>query len=409
MTTEPDSPADAGTRGTGSQTTPAATESSVPAQPTAEKPDEVSTDVTPGETPSESEAVSETAAASDSTTASDRTAASVSAAVSETKGDLTPREISPEPGARPKIGLADTLFKNLTRTAGIGLLVLIGLIALFLVLKAWDALSANEGNFFTTEEWSANDTPPVFGVAALLFGTLLSAVIALAIAIPVAVGIALFITIYAPRRMATTLGYVVDLLAAVPSVIYGLWGLLVLAPHFNGTQMWLNDYFGWIPLFDVGDGSVGRSVFLASVVLAIMVLPIIAALSREVFLQVPITHREAALALGATRWEMIRTAVIPYGKPGVISASMLGLGRAMGETIAVALVLPSTFNISWNILKPAGNTIAANVANGFGEANDIGRGALIASGLVLFVVTMVVNMIARAVIARRREFSGRAA
>ncbi|MCK9904057.1 phosphate ABC transporter permease subunit PstC [Parafrankia colletiae] len=362
MTTEPDSPADAGPRGTGSPEDPAEAAAGVIATPPAETP-----------------------------------------------GDLPPREVAPAPDARPKVGLADAVFKNLTRTAGIGLLVLIALIAAFLVIRAWDALGANEGNFLTTEEWRANATPPVFGVAALLFGTLITAVIALVIAVPVAVGIALFITIYAPRRIAASLGYIVDLLAAVPSVIYGLWGLLVLAPHFNGTQSWLNDYLGWIPLFDTGEDTVGRSILLASVVLAIMILPIVAAISREVFSQVPITHREAALALGATRWEMIRTAVIPYGKPGVISASMLGLGRAMGETIAVALVLPASFDISWHILAPTGNTIAANVANGFGEANDVGRGALIASGLVLFVVTMVVNMIARAVIARRREFSGRAA
>ncbi|WP_239373713.1 phosphate ABC transporter permease subunit PstC, partial [Frankia sp. Cj5] len=226
------------------------------------------------------------------------------------------------------------------------------------------------------------------------------------IAVPVAVGIALFITVYAPRRLATPLAFIVDLLAAVPSVVFGLWGLIVLVPRMNGLQQWLTDYFGWIPLFSTDDGLVGRSIFVASIVLAIMILPIVAAISREIFLQVPNPHKEAALALGATRWEMIRTAVLPYGKPGVISASMLGLGRAMGETIAVALVLPASFNISWHILSPAGNTIAANVANGFSEANPIGRGALIASGLVLFIVTMLVNIMARAVIARRREFSG---
>ncbi|MEX5634594.1 phosphate ABC transporter permease subunit PstC [Parafrankia sp. FMc2] len=395
MTTEPGSPADAGPRGTGSQATPADAK--------ATPADAEATAVNATEPAGDAKATVTTVPAAEPTTvpAAEPTA--------EPAGDLPPREIAPVPEAKPKVGLADTVFKNLTRTAGVGLLVLIALIALFLVLRASDALGENTANFFTTEDWRPNASPPYFGVAALLFGTLISAVIALLIAVPVAVGIALFITIYAPRRLAAGLGYIVDLLAAVPSVIYGLWGLLVLAPHFNGTQSWLNDYFGWIPLFDTGDNTVGRSIFLASVVLAIMILPIVAAISREVFSQVPITHREAALALGATRWEMIRTAVIPYGKPGVISASMLGLGRAMGETIAVALVLPASFNISWQILTPTGNTIAANVANGFGEANDIGRGALIASGLVLFVVTMVVNMIARAVIARRREFSGRAA
>ncbi|WP_131768624.1 phosphate ABC transporter permease subunit PstC [Candidatus Protofrankia californiensis] len=308
-----------------------------------------------------------------------------------------------------RVSPADAFFKNLTRSAGLGLLVLIAAIAAFLVLEATNALSANTGNFLTTTEWFPNSSPPFFGVAALLFGTLLTAVIAMVIAVPVAVGIALFITVYAPRRLATPLAFIVDLLAAVPSVIFGLWGLIVLVPRMEGIQKFLTEYFGWIPLFATQNSVVGRSVFVASVVLAIMILPIVAAISREVFLQVPIAHKEAALALGATRWEMIRTAVIPYGKPGIISASMLGLGRAMGETIAVALVLPASFGISWKILSPAGNTIAANVANGFAEANTVGRGALIASGLVLFIVTMIVNMIARAVIARRREFSGAAA
>ncbi|WP_239308254.1 MULTISPECIES: phosphate ABC transporter permease subunit PstC [unclassified Frankia] len=308
--------------------------------------------------------------------------------------------------AHARVSPADLIFKNVTRAAGIGLLVLIAAIAAFLVIEATSALQANTGNFFTTTEWFPNASPPVFGIAALLFGTVLTAVIAMIIAVPVAVGIALFITVYAPRRLATPLAFIVDLLAAVPSVVFGLWGLIVLVPRMNGLQQWLTDYFGWIPLFSTDDGLVGRSIFVASIVLAIMILPIVAAISREIFLQVPNPHKEAALALGATRWEMIRTAVLPYGKPGVISASMLGLGRAMGETIAVALVLPASFNISWHILSPAGNTIAANVANGFSEANPIGRGALIASGLVLFIVTMLVNIMARAVIARRREFSG---
>ncbi|WP_239380357.1 phosphate ABC transporter permease subunit PstC [Frankia sp. CIT1] len=308
--------------------------------------------------------------------------------------------------AHARVSPADLIFKNVTRAAGIGLLVLIAAIAAFLVIEATSALQANTGNFFTTTEWFPNASPPVFGIAALLFGTVLTAVIAMIIAVPVAVGIALFITVYAPRRLATPLAFIVDLLAAVPSVVFGLWGLIVLVPRMNGLQKWLTDYFGWIPLFSTDDGLVGRSIFVASIVLAIMILPIVAAISREIFLQVPNPHKEAALALGATRWEMIRTAVLPYGKPGVISASMLGLGRAMGETIAVALVLPASFNISWHILSPAGNTIAANVANGFSEANPIGRGALIASGLVLFIVTMLVNIMARAVIARRREFSG---
>jgi phosphate transport system permease protein len=371
---------------------------------------------------------------------------------------------TPSGSAGAKVSLADIAFKNITRLCGFLLLALIAAIALFLVLKAAGALGDNKANFFTSKAWFPNETGnPRFGIAALLFGTVITAAIAMIIAVPVAVGIALFITNYAPRRVGDALGYVVDLLAAVPSVIYGLWGLTILAPHMTGTQTWMSQYLLWFPwaplggailgvavglirraaptggtslgtpitlglavglavsivagIFDAPDdvgifstpsGSVGRSLFVAGLVLAIMVLPIVAAISREVFKQVPIAHKEAAFALGATRWEMIRTAVLPYGKPGVISAAMLGLGRAMGETIAVALVLPASFGISLHFLEPAGNTIAANIANGFGDSNNTGRGALIASGLVLFVVTMLVNMAARAIIARRAEFSGAA-
>ena len=380
-------------------------------------------------------------------------------------GEPLPETTVTSSSANAKVSFADTAFKNITRLCGFLLLALIAAIALFLVLKATDALGENKANFFTTKTWFPNESGnPRFGIAALLFGTVVTAAVAMIIAVPVAVGIALFITNYAPRRVGDALGYIVDLLAAVPSVVYGLWGLIVLAPHLNGTQLWLSQYLPWFPwtplagavlglaiglilraspsaslspgtlitlslvvgvvvsliagvfdapddigIFSTSSGQVGRSIFVAGLVLAIMVLPIVAAISREVFKQVPITHKEAAFALGATRWEMIRTAVLPYGQPGVISASMLGLGRAMGETIAVAMVLPASFTTSLHILEPAGTTIAANIANGFGDSNDIGRGALIASGLVLFIVTMLVNMAARAIIARRAEFSGAAA
>lgn len=280
-------------------------------------------------------------------------------------------------------------------------------IAVFLVVEAVPALQANKGSFFTTRTWEPNGSQ-AFGIGALAFGTVISALLALIMAVPVAVGVALFISHYAPRRLAGVLGYVIDLLAAVPSVVYGLWGVVFLVPFMQGPSEFLNEYLGFIPLFG-GDIVTGRSMLTASIVLAVMILPIIAAISREVFLQVPRAHEEAALALGATRWEVIRTAVLPFGRPGVISASMLGLGRAMGETIAVALIFPATFGISLQILTPQGNSIAANIANGFGEATPIGRGALIASGLVLFVITLLVNMGARLIVARRKEFSGAAA
>ena len=300
----------------------------------------------------------------------------------------------------------DRVFAGLSQGAGVALLVVLAAIGVFLVVRAVPALRANEGSFLTDVAWDPNARPPVFGIAALAFGTLLSSVLALLMALPVALGVALFIAYYAPRRLAGVLGYVVDLLAAVPSVVYGLWGIFFLNDHVRAFSALLDRHLSWIPLFDA-DGVYGRSLFLASIVLAIMILPIIASLSREVFLQVPTAQQEAALALGATRWEMIRTAVIPFGRPGVIGATMLGFGRALGETIAVALVLSPAFVISLAVLAPSqGNTIAANIALGFAEASEIGRGALIASGLVLFAITLLVNMLARAVIYRRAEFTG---
>ncbi|MEU6717664.1 phosphate ABC transporter permease subunit PstC [Nonomuraea sp. NPDC046802] len=295
-------------------------------------------------------------------------------------------------------------FKFISTAAGVLLLAIMAAIAVFLIAEAIPALQANKGSFFTDLIWEPNGSQR-FGILALAFGTVLSSALALIIATPIAVGVALFISHYAPRRLAGPLGYLVDLLAAVPSVVYGLWGVMFLVPLLREPSQWLNDTFGWFPLF-AGEGAIGGKTMLAgAVVLAIMILPIIAAISREVFLQAPKMNEEAALALGATRWEMIRMAVLPFGQPGVISAAMLGLGRAMGETIAVALIFPATFDISFQILTPHANSIAANIANGFAEAGQIGRGALIASGLVLFVITLLVNMGARLVINRRKEFA----
>jgi phosphate transport system permease protein len=295
-------------------------------------------------------------------------------------------------------------FRFASTGAGVILLVIMAAIAVFLISEAIPALTANKGHFLTELIWDPNGSQ-IFGIGALAFGTVLSSAIALVIATPIAVGVALFISHYAPRRLAGPLGYLVDLLAAVPSVVYGLWGALFLAPLLLTPSKWLNEHLGWFPLFG-GEGAIGgKTMLTGGIVLAIMILPIIAAISREVFLQAPKMNEEAALALGATRWEMIRMAVLPFGRPGVISAAMLGLGRAMGETIAVALIFPATFDISFQILTPHANSIAANIANGFGEATPIGRGALIASGLVLFVITLLVNIAARAVINRRKEFS----
>jgi phosphate ABC transporter permease protein PstC len=224
-------------------------------------------------------------------------------------------------------------------------------------------------------------------------------VIGLLLGAPVAIGVALFTTQYAPRKLGKALGYLIDLLAAVPSVVYGLWGLLVLDNHMAGVSQLLHDVLGWIPIFAT-NGTYGSSYFTAGVVLAIMLLPIVAAISREVYRQTPRENIEAAYALGATKWEMIRLSVLPYGRSGVTSAVVLGFGRALGETIAVALVLSTNYNFITHFLEPGGNTIAANIAIEFGDAGPVGRQALIASGLVLFVITLLVNYAARAITRR---------
>ncbi|MGW0766932.1 phosphate ABC transporter permease subunit PstC [Streptomyces sp. NPDC002676] len=318
----------------------------------------------------------------------------------------TPQPVAKQKGAaRGTTRPGDRIFLGLSRGSGILLLLIMAAIAAFLAYRASLAISKDHGNFLTTFEWNTNLLEPTFGIAVLAFGTIVSSVIAMVLAVPVAVAIALFITHYAPRRMAGPVAYVIDLLAAVPSIVYGLWGALVLVPHLNGLFGWLNSYFGWTGLFSWDQGA-PRSMLTVGILLAIMILPIITNVSREVFRQVPQMHEEAALALGATRWEVIRMAVLPFGRSGVISASMLGLGRALGETMAVATVLSPDFLIHASLLNPGGGTFAQNIASKFSEATEFGRDALIASGLVLFVITLVVNGAARLIIARRAEYSG---
>lgn len=300
------------------------------------------------------------------------------------------------------------LFRGTATAAGSMVLVIIAAIAVFLVVKAIPAIDKDTAGFFTYKEWFTDGDQPKFGIAATVFGTVLTGALALIIAVPVALGIALCLSHYAHRRVATTLGFIIDLLAAVPSVVFGLWGRDYFYAPIKDLSKWLHDTLGWLPIFG-SEGPYGNSVLLGSVVLAIMILPIVTSLSREVFLQTPPENQEAALALGSTKWEMIRMAVLPYGRAGIIASVMLGLGRALGETIALALTLGSVFTINWDFLGPGGITIASNIANRFGEANDLGRGALIASGLVLFVITLIVNMAARAIVYRRREFVGGAA
>lgn len=325
---------------------------------------------------------------------------------STTSIDLPPGPPA-DPPSRTSTGRAgDKIFSGLSRGSGIVLLVIMASIAGFLAYRAAIAISKDEGNFLTTFDWNPSAIPPVFGIAVLLFGTVVSSIIAMIIAVPIAVGIALFISHYAPRRLAAPLAYVVDLLAAVPSIIYGIWGAVVLVPYLDGLNAWLGQYFAWTYIFDQTQPGVARNMLTVGILLAIMILPIVTSVSREVFLQVPRMNEEAALALGATRWEVIRLSVLPFGRSGVISASMLGLGRALGETMAVATVLSPSYLISLHLLDPGGGTFAQNIAAKFDEANEFGRDALIASGLVLFVLTLLVNGAARLIIARRKEYSG---
>ena len=305
------------------------------------------------------------------------------------------------PGTRRSVRRpGDRVFAGTAKGAGILILVILAGVAAFLVVEAVPALTA-----------PAEDIPGEDGlvgyVAPLVFGTLLAAVIALLVATPLAVAIALFIGYYAPRRLAQGLGYLVDLLAAIPSIVYGFWGIFWLAPKLVPFFEWLERRLGFIPLFAGPASTTGRTMLTTGLVLAVMILPIVSAISREVFLQVPSLHREAALALGATRWEMIRMAVLPYGRSGVIGGSMLGLGRALGETMAVAIVLSVSGGITFNLIS-SGNpsTIAANIALEFPESSGIDINTLIASGLALFVITLAVNMLARAIVNRRADFSG---
>ncbi|MBW0090685.1 phosphate ABC transporter permease subunit PstC [Pseudonocardia sp. KRD-184] len=313
---------------------------------------------------------------------------------------IEPETPTPTPSSRPVRRPGDQIFAGLATGAGVLILLVLAGVAAFLLVEGVPAILASP-------EEVGNERAFVGFVWPLLFGTLLSATIALVVATPFAVAVALFISHYAPPRFAQGLGYLMDLLAAIPSLVYGLWGVTVLAPATVPTAQWLADNLGWIPLFAGPASTTGRTMLVAGLVLAVMILPIISAVSREVFLQTPRLHQEAALALGATRWEMIKMAVLPFGRSGIISGAMLGLGRALGETIAVALIISGLGIVSFNIIGSQNAlTIAANIALDFPESSGLAVNALIATGLVLFVVTFLVNAFARYIINRRSEFSG---
>jgi len=307
---------------------------------------------------------------------------------------------APPSPPRPKRRAGDRIFAGSATGAGILILLVLAGVAVFLVSEALPALTANAADLPDGKSLASYVGP-------LVFGTLVAAVIALIVATPLAVAIALYITHYAPKRLAAAMGYVMDLLAAIPSVVYGFWGIAALAPALVPVYGWAAEHLGFIPLF-AGPASVtGRTMLTVGLVLGVMILPIISAISREVFSQAPALHREAALALGATRWEMIRMAVLPYGKSGIIGGAMLGLGRALGETLAVAIILSGSGGVTFNLISSSNpSTIAANIALQFPESTGLAVNTLIASGLALFLITLAVNLLARWVVNRRADFSG---
>ncbi len=281
------------------------------------------------------------------------------------------------------------------------ILIILAAVAIFLIVQSLPAFVATSetASVLTTDFWGY--------VGPLVFGTVWAAVLALIIALPLSIGIALFISHYAPRKLSQFLGYLIDLLSAVPSVVYGLWGILVLAPAVRPVYVWLNEHMGWFPLFGGTASGTGRTILTAAIVLAVMILPVMTAISREVFLQAPKLNEEAALALGATRWEMIRLSVLPFAKPGIISGAMLGLGRALGETMAVAMVLSASGIVSFKLLTSDNpSTIAANIALTFPEAYGENVNVLIATGLILFIVTFLVNALARWIVSRQTAKTG---
>lgn len=318
-----------------------------------------------------------------------------------------PSESSTEPapaagplkGIRPHSQRAEVIFRSLATAAGATIVAAIALIALFLLIRAVPSVAANEANFFTSAEFNTGNADHLrFGIRDLFMVTVLSSIFALVIAVPIGVGIALFLTHYAPKVMARPFAIMVDLLAAVPSIVFGLWGILVLAPQLEPVQTFLNDNLSWLFLFSDGNVSIsgGGTIFTAGIILAVMILPIITSVSREVFNLTPVTHIEAAQALGATKWEMVRMTVLPYGRSGVIAGSMLGLGRALGETIAVLVVLRTSTQAGHWSLFDGGYTFASKIASAASEFSaPLPTGAYIAAGFVLFALTFVVNALAR--------------
>ena len=318
------------------------------------------------------------------------------------------RELTTEPRR------SDKVFRGVVTSGGLSTLVILGMIFFFLLFQGFSVLRSQGLHFITGSDWVAavtdNNTPDVanshFGIASMLIGTMVCAAIAVVIAVPIAVFTALFLSFYAPASIKRVMVSVIDLMAAFPSILYGLWGFFVLMPSAVYWAKLLHKYFGWIPFFDMQAPVFDRSPFVAGVVLAVMIIPIVTSISREIFAQTPLDRIQAAYALGSTRWGMIRAVAFPYARSGIIGGAMLGLGRAMGETVAVYTVLNIVYQINWQVLLGAGGNVASMILLKFGEASPLEVKALMAAGLILFLVTLAVNSLADFIVSKTGK-SGR--
>jgi len=326
----------------------------------------------------------------------------------------TPAAIPEKREITTKPRFSDRVFRGVVTTGGLSSLVILGLILAFLLFNGFSTLKTQGLHFLTSSNWQAvvNDAGNVdpkashFGIAAMLIGTMIVAIIAVIIGVPISVGAAIYLTFYAPEVIKKVMVSAIDLMAAFPSVLFGLWGFFVLEASGEYWAKLLNKYFSWIPLFKLPAPYVARSPFIAGLVLAVMIIPIVTSVSREIFSQTPLDRMQAAFALGGTRFAMLRAVAFPYARSGIVGGVMLGLGRAMGETIAVYTVLNIVYQVNWHILFSAGGNVASMILLKFGEASPEEIKALMAAGLVLFILTLVVNSIANLIVARTGK-SGR--
>jgi phosphate transport system permease protein len=327
--------------------------------------------------------------------------------------DAAPEEVQPRRISRASTG-ADAVFTVGARTVGASVLVITGGVGLFLAWQAFPTIRHYGLSFFTESQW--NPDQDVIGIAAVLCGTISVALVAMFFAFPLSLLTALYISEYAPARAKPTLVAMIDLMAAVPSIVYGLWGFFLIMPHAAALALWLQKHLGWIPIFQVKDTDPNAAVwdatrytasaFCAGIAVSMMVLPMACAVMRQVFSQTPPGEKEAALALGATKWGMITSVVLPFGRGGIIGGTMLGLGRALGETIAVVLIVSPAFVIKPRILEIGTSTVSSLIAGRFGEASASQLSALLAAGFVLFLITLIVNTLAAIVVNRSRSGAG---